>query len=130
MPVPPTAPGNDDSVAGPSKRVTSLIKKPADPAAIKNPFPDAHLIELYGLIEGSEKTLKGLVEDLHLVLKRHPGVKKYAIEAKLREVADKSRTAESSTKKWRVSDEAWVSLFYHRVCFSALNHLTPRLLLE
>lgn len=111
VPAPPAAMASGDSpaVAGPSNRVPSLMKKPADPANIKNPFPDAHLVELYGLIEGSEKTLKGLVEDLYLVLRRHAGVKKYAIEAKLREVADKNRTADAGSKRWRVSDDAWVS---------------------
>ncbi|KAG8681179.1 hypothetical protein FRC09_017702, partial [Ceratobasidium sp. 395] len=58
----------------------------------------------------SEKTLKGLVEDLYLALKRYPGVKKYAIEAKLREVADKGRSADASSKRWRVSDDAWTAI--------------------
>ncbi|KAG8747650.1 hypothetical protein FRC10_000193 [Ceratobasidium sp. 414] len=112
VPVPPTS-ANDieaSGLSGPSNRTTSLVKKSTDPTNIKNPFPPIHLPELYGLIEGSEKTLKGLVEDLYLALRRHPGVKKYAIEAKLREIADKGRSADAPNKRWRVSDEAWVAL--------------------
>ncbi|KAG8721346.1 hypothetical protein FRC08_013891 [Ceratobasidium sp. 394] len=112
VPVPPT-PANDvetSGPSGPSNRTTSFMRKPTDPTSIKNPFPPTHLPELYGLIEGSEKTLKGLVEDLYLALKRYPGVKKYAIEAKLREVADKGRSADAPNKRWRVSDEAWVAI--------------------
>ncbi|KDN51753.1 hypothetical protein RSAG8_00301, partial [Rhizoctonia solani AG-8 WAC10335] len=107
----PVAPGIDGAdkppVPGTSNRVASIVKKQIDPASIKHPFPDIYLPELYGLIEGSEKTLKGLVEDLYLALKKYPGVKKYAIEAKLREVADKGRSADTLAKRWRVSDEAW-----------------------
>jgi hypothetical protein len=111
VPVPPAAANEvgTSGLSGPANRVVSVMKKSVDPTNIKNPFPVAHLAELYSLIEGSEKTLKGLVEDLHLALKRHPGVKKYAIEAKLREVADKGRAADAASKRWRVSDEAWVS---------------------
>ncbi|QRW00736.1 chromatin assembly factor 1 subunit A [Ceratobasidium sp. AG-Ba] len=94
---------------GASSKATT-IKKPVDPTNIKNPFPTTHLPELYSLIEGSEKTLKGLVEDLYLALKKHPGVKKYAIEAKLREVADKNRSVDAPHKRWRVSDEAWTAI--------------------
>ncbi|CAE6516729.1 unnamed protein product [Rhizoctonia solani] len=110
----PVAPGADDAnkppVLGTSNRVPPVVKKQIDPASIKNPFPDIYLPELYSLIEGSEKTLKGLVEDLYLTLKKYPGVKKYAIEAKLREVADKGRSADTPGKRWRVSDEAWAAV--------------------
>ncbi|KAG9098646.1 hypothetical protein FRC06_006131 [Ceratobasidium sp. 370] len=112
IPVPPTSASDVETSgpSGPSNRATSFMRKPTDPTSIKNPFPPTHLPELYGLIEGSEKTLKGLVEDLYLVLKRHPGVKKYAIEAKLREVADKGRSTDAPNKRWRVSDEAWIAI--------------------
>lgn len=112
IPIPSTTNSDPNAPAtlGTSNRVVSIAKKQVDAANLKNPFPDAHLAELYGLIEGSEKTLKGLVEDLYLALKKYPGVKKYAIEAKLREVADKSRSVDASTKRWRVSDEAWVRI--------------------
>ncbi|KAJ1309854.1 hypothetical protein OPQ81_006619 [Rhizoctonia solani] len=110
----PVVPGTDNvnkpPVLGTSNRVPSVAKKQVDPASIKNPFPDIYLPELYGLIEGSEKTLKGLVEDLYLALKKYPGVKKYAIEAKLREVADKGRSTDTPAKRWRVSDEAWAAV--------------------
>ncbi|KEP52986.1 putative transcription initiation factor TFIID-1 [Rhizoctonia solani 123E] len=110
----PVAPGTDGANKPPilstSNRVPSVAKKQIDPASIKHPFPDIYLPELYGLIEGSEKTLKGLVEDLYLALKKYPGVKKYAIEAKLREVADKGRSADTPAKRWRVSDEAWAAV--------------------
>ncbi|CAE6460207.1 unnamed protein product [Rhizoctonia solani] len=110
----PVAPGAENTskppVLGTSNRVPSTAKKQIDPASIKNPFPDIYLPELYGLIEGSEKTLKGLVEDLYLALKKYPGVKKYAIEAKLREVADKGRSNDTPAKRWRVSDEAWAAV--------------------
>ncbi|KAG8751096.1 hypothetical protein FRC12_012608 [Ceratobasidium sp. 428] len=109
VPVPPVS-VNDIETPGLSNRATSFMRKATDPAIIKNPFPNTHLPELYGLIEGSEKTLKGLVEDLYLALKKHPGVKKYAIEAKLREVADKGRSADASSKRWRVSDDAWTAI--------------------
>ncbi|CAE6520717.1 unnamed protein product [Rhizoctonia solani] len=115
----PAAPGTDNTnrpiVPGTSNRVPSVAKKQIDPASIKNPFPDIHLPELYSLIEGSEKTLKGLVEDLYLALKKYPGVKKYAIEAKLREVADKGRSTNTPAKRWRVSDEAWASITHYFV---------------
>ncbi|CAE6441838.1 unnamed protein product [Rhizoctonia solani] len=110
----PVVPGTDNTskppVLGTSNRLPSVAKKQIDSTSIKNPFPDAHLPELYGLIEGSEKTLKGLVEDLYLALKKYPGVKKYAIEAKLREVADKGRSSDTPAKRWRVSDEAWAAV--------------------
>ncbi|KAF8710543.1 Chromatin assembly factor 1 subunit A, partial [Rhizoctonia solani] len=110
----PVVPGTDNTstpqVLGTSNRVPSMTKKQIDPNSIKNPFPEIYLAELYGLIEGSEKTLKGLVEDLYLALKKYPGVKKYAIEAKLREVADKGRSTDTPAKRWRVSDEAWAAV--------------------
>ncbi|KAG8764284.1 hypothetical protein FRC11_005088 [Ceratobasidium sp. 423] len=110
----PVAPGTDNTnkptVLGTPNRVPSVAKKQIDPASIKSPFPDIYLPELYSLIEGSEKTLKGLVEDLYLALKKYPGVKKYAIEAKLREVADKGRSTDTPAKRWRVSDEAWAAV--------------------
>ncbi|CAE6515219.1 unnamed protein product [Rhizoctonia solani] len=110
----PVAPGTDvankSSALATPNRVPSAVKKQIDPTSIKHPFPEIYLPELYGLIEGSEKTLKGLVEDLYLALKKYPGVKKYAIEAKLREVADKGRSADTPAKRWRVSDEAWAAV--------------------
>ncbi|KAG9126371.1 hypothetical protein FRC07_003677 [Ceratobasidium sp. 392] len=112
VPAPPTLVNDVETpgVLGPSNKANSFMRKATDPAGIKNPFPNTHLPELYGLIEGSEKTLKGLVEDLYLALKRYPGVKKYAIEAKLREVADKGRSVDTPNKRWRVSDEAWTAI--------------------
>jgi hypothetical protein len=124
VPKPPAANNDANSLVAPvaSSRVPSGVKKSVETGNLKNPFPDAHLAELYALIEGSEKTLKGLVEDLYLALKKYPGVKKYAIEAKLREVADKGRSIDTPVKRWRVSDEAWVSTFPIRC--ASLAYLT------
>ena len=65
---------------------------PAKPPALtpKNPFPDAHLPYLLSTIQTMQaKSVTALVEKVHADLQEYK-VRKNAIEAKIREVAEKS----------------------------------------
>ncbi|TRM61784.1 hypothetical protein BD626DRAFT_570490 [Schizophyllum amplum] len=68
--------------AAQAKRTTTL--------APKNPFPDAHLPHLLATIQQMQaKSVTALIEKIHADLVDHK-VRKNAIEAKIREVAEKS----------------------------------------
>uniref|UniRef100_D8PWL3 Chromatin assembly factor 1 subunit A dimerization domain-containing protein n=1 Tax=Schizophyllum commune (strain H4-8 / FGSC 9210) TaxID=578458 RepID=D8PWL3_SCHCM len=70
----------------------SSSSAPPKPSALapKNPFPDAHLPYLLATIQTMQaKSVTALVEKIHADLQEHK-VRKNAIEAKIREVAEKS----------------------------------------
>lgn len=74
---------------GPVTQDTS-VRKPTN-ASVKTSFPEAHLPFLYEKIGSSKAaSLVFLVESIYQELKPH-GVKKNAIEAKVREVGEKCK---------------------------------------
>ena len=76
----PTASGSDST--NPTSKPSALTPK--------NPFPDAHLPYLLATIQTMQaKSVTALVEKIHADLQEHK-VRKNAIEAKIREVAEKS----------------------------------------
>ena len=82
-----------------------LAPKRAGPAP-KNAFPDVHLPFLMSRIDGLATTsLQCIIETVHRELQAHK-VKKNAIEAKVREIAEKCK----EKKVWVVKAEVRVSL--------------------
>ncbi|KZO95215.1 hypothetical protein CALVIDRAFT_181345 [Calocera viscosa TUFC12733] len=81
----------------------TAAKARAAVAPPKHPFPEQHLVALLQAIEGSTKPRPVLLEDLFSSFK-HLGVKKNAIDAKLKEVCVKDK------KVWKVLDDAWTSV--------------------
>ncbi|KAL1668410.1 hypothetical protein GGF50DRAFT_111239 [Schizophyllum commune] len=74
--------------AAPAPSGSNLAK--ASTLTPKNPFPDAHLPYLLSTIQTMQaKSVTALVEKVHADLQEHK-VRKNAIEAKIREVAEKS----------------------------------------
>ncbi|KZT59825.1 hypothetical protein CALCODRAFT_515915 [Calocera cornea HHB12733] len=101
--IPPTGeqqPHPESSASATAAAESAAKSKGAVPPP-KHPFPEQHLAALLQAIEGSTKPRPVLLEDLFSSFK-HLGVKKNAIDAKLKEVCVKEK------KVWKVLDEAWV----------------------